>query len=209
MQKKYLLLLIALFPLRLIAQEAESDSATPKEWSFSAWAEMFIIPHEDDIFNPTFYARHKTLHLEARYNYEDKNTASLWAGYRFKFGKQVKFVLVPMAAIVFGNTNGVAPGLEMEIMYKKFDFYSESEHVFDFSSRENNFFYMYSELAIRPIHALRTGIMTQRTKLFESDRELQRGIFGEYYFGRFRAGVFYFSPFATDQFWIASFSVDF
>ena len=209
MQKKYLLLLIALFPLRLIAQEAESDSATTKEWSFSAWAEMFIIPHEDDIFNPTFYARHKTLHLEARYNYEDKNTASLWAGYRFKFGKQVKFVLVPMAAIVFGNTNGVAPGLEMEIMYKKFDFYSESEHVFDFSSRENNFFYMYSELAIRPIHALRTGIMTQRTKLFESDRELQRGIFTEYYFGRFRAGVFYFNPFASDQFWIASFSVDF
>ena len=209
MQKKYLFLLIAFFPLRLIAQQAETDSTTTKEWNFSAWAEMFIIPHDEDIFNPTFYARHKTLHLEGRYNYEDKNTASLWAGYRFKFGKQVKFVLVPMAAIVFGNTNGVAPGLEMEIMYKKFDFYSESEHVFDFSSKENNFFYMYSELAIRPIHGLRTGIMTQRTKLFKSDRELQRGIFAEYYFGRFRAGVFYFSPFASDQFWIASFSVDF
>ena len=148
-------------------------------------------------------------HLEARYNYEDKNTASLWAGYRFKFGKGVKFVIVPMAAIVFGNTNGVAPGLEMEIMYKKFDFYSESEHVFDFSSKENNFFYMYTELAIRPINALRTGIMTQRTRVFESDRELQRGIFAEYYFGRFRAGVFYFNPFDSDQFWVASFSVDF
>ena len=208
MGKKYLLLLFGLVSLRLFAQESQIDSAS-NQWNFSAWAEMFIIPHEEDIFNPTFYARHKTLHLEARYNYEDKNTASLWAGYRFKFGKQVKFVLVPMAAIVFGNTNGVAPGLEMEIMYKKFDFYSESEHVFDFSSKENNFFYMYSELAIRPIPALRTGIMTQRTKLFESDRELQRGIFGEYYFGRFRAGVFYFSPFASDQFWIASFSVDF
>jgi hypothetical protein len=208
MGKKYLLMLFGLVSLRLFAQENQIDSASA-QWNFSAWAEMFIIPHEEDIFNPTFYVRHKTLHLEARYNYEDKNTASLWAGYRFKFGKQVKFVLVPMAAIVFGNTNGVAPGLEIEIMFKKFDFYSESEHVFDFSSRENNFFYMYSELAIRPIHALRTGIMTQRTKLFESDRELQRGIFGEYYFGRFRAGVFYFSPFASDQFWIASFSVDF
>ena len=118
-------------------------------------------------------------------------------------------MIVPMAAIVFGNTSGVAPGLEMEIMDKKFDFYSESEHVFDFSSKENNFFYMYTELAIRPINALRTGIMTQRTRVFESDRELQRGIFAEYYFGRFRAGVFYFSPFASDQFWVASFSVDF
>jgi hypothetical protein len=68
---------------------------------------------------------------------------------------------------------------------------------------------MYSELAIRPIHALRNSIMTQRTRLFESDREWQRGIFAEYYFGRFRAGVFYFSPLASDQFWIASLSVDF
>lgn len=208
MGKKYLLLLAGFVSTELFAQENQTDSAT-SHWNFSAWAEMFIIPGEEDFFNPTFYARHEKLHLEARYNYEDRNTASLWAGRRFKFGKGVKFVFVPMAAIVFGNTNGIAPGLEVEIMYKKFDFYSESEHVFDFNTRENNFFYMYSELAIRPINPLRTGIMTQRTRVFESERELQRGIFAEYYFGRFRAGVFYFSPFDSDNYWIASVSVDF
>ena len=208
MSKKYLLFLIGFASLKVLAQENQIDSAS-SQWNFSAWAEMFIIPGEEDFFNPTFYARHKSLHLEARYNYEDRNTASLWAGHRFKFGKGVKFVLVPMGAVVFGNTNGIAPGLEIEVMYKKFDFYYESEHVFDFNSKENNFFYMYSELAIRPIQALRTGIIAQRTRLFESEREIQRGIFAEYYFGRFRAGVFYFSPFASDNFWVASFSVDF
>jgi hypothetical protein len=114
-----------------------------------------------------------------------------------------------MVGIAFGNTDGIAPGLELEIMYKKFDFYMESEHLLDFSGKENNFFYMYSELAFRPIQPIRTGLITQRTRLYESDRELQRGIFGEYYFGRFRAGIFYFSPFASDNFLIASFSVDF
>jgi len=208
MAKKHLFLLIGFASLKLCAQEGQVDTTSSK-WNFSAWAEMFIIPGEEDFFNPTFYARHKSLHLEARYNYEDKNTASLWAGHRFKFGKGVKFVFVPMGSIIFGNTNGLAPGLEMEIAYKKFDFYSESEYVFDFSSHQNNFFYNYSELAIRPIDPLRTGVVTQRTRLFESPRELERGIFAEYYFGRFRAGVFYFNPFATDNFWIASFSVDF
>jgi hypothetical protein len=208
MSKKYLFLLIGLTSLKLSAQENQVDSADA-QWRFSAWAEMFIIPGEEDFFNPTFYVRHKTLHLEARYNYEDRNTASLWAGHRFKFGKGVKFVVVPMGSIVFGNTNGLAPGLEMEIMYKKFDFYAESEYVFDFSSMDNNFFYNYSELAIRPITPLRTGIITQRTKLFETPREFQAGIFTEYYFGRCRAGVFYFSPFASNNYWIASFSVDF
>jgi hypothetical protein len=167
------------------------------------------MPGEKDFFNPTFYARSDKLHFEGRYNYEDRNTASFWGGWRFKFGKGVKIVVAPMAGIIFGNTDGIAPGLELEITYKKFDLYSESEYVFDFNAGENNFFYMYSELAIRPIKSLRTGIMTQRTRLYESDRELERGIFAEYYFGRFRIGAFYFSPFASGNFWIASASVDF
>ena len=208
MRKIYLLLLLGFVSIKLFAQETAADSANSK-WSFSAWAEYFIIPGEKDFFNPTFYARSDKLHFEGRYNYEDRNTASFWGGWRFKFGKGVKFVIVPMAGIVFGNTEGIAPGLEMEIAYKKFDLYSESEHVFDFSGKKNNFFYMYSELAFRPIKAIRTGIMTQRTKVYETDRELQRGIFGEYYFGRFRVGAFYFNPFANDNFLIASFSVDF
>ena len=208
MSKKIVLVLIAFVSLKSFAQEIQTDS-TRSKWNFSAWAEMFIIPGEEDFFNPTFYARTEKLHLEGRYNYEDRNTASVWGGRRFKFGKEVNFVFVPMAGAVFGNTNGFAPGVEIEIGWKRFDFYSESEYVFDFNERQNNFFYMYSELAIRPISPIRTGVMTQRTRVFESERELQRGIFAEYYFGRFRAGVFYFSPFASDNYWIASFSVDF
>lgn len=208
MSRRYLLLLVAFISANLFGQDKEPDS-TGSKWNFSAWAEMFILPDEGDFFNPTFYARGKTLHFEGRYNYEDRNTVSLWAGRRFKFGKKVQFVLVPMAGVVFGNTDGIAPGFEAEITYKKFDFYVEAEYVFDFESSDGNFFYEYTELAIRPIRPVRTGLMTQKTKVYQLEREFQRGIFAEYYFGAFRAGVFYFSPFSSDQFWIASVSVDF
>jgi hypothetical protein len=208
MNKKYLLFLICFGALKLFAQEKEIDS-TSSQWNFSAWAEMYIIPGEEVFFNPTFYANHKSLHLEGRYNYEDRSTASLWAGRRFEFGKGVKFVFIPMASIVFGNTNGMAPGLETSITYGKFDLYSENEYVFDFTSKSNNFFYAYSELAISPLKPIRTGATIQRTRVFESPRELQRGIFLEYYFGKCRGGAFYFNPFSSDNYWIASFSVDF
>jgi hypothetical protein len=201
-------LLIAFITLQLSAQVNEIDSSNSK-WNFSAWAEMFIIPGDKDLFNPTFYARHKKLHLEGRYNYEDRNTVSFWAGQRFELGNKVRFVFVPMVGLVFGNTNGIAPGLEMEISCWKLDFYSESEYVLDYAAQESNFFYMYSELAVRPIHAIRLGGIGQRTKVFETPRETQYGMFGEYYFGRFRVGVFYFSPFADNNYWIASASVDF
>src|SRR5262245_17919341 len=98
MGTKLCLLLIGLVSLNAYAREPDS---TNEQWRFSEWAEMFIIPGEEDFFNPTFYARHKNLHLEGRFNYEDRNTASIWAGRRFKFGKAVEFVFVPMAAIVF------------------------------------------------------------------------------------------------------------
>ena len=192
-----------------LAQQENADTAA-SDWKFSAWAELFILPGEQDYFNPTFYVRHNKLHLEARYNYEDYNTASLWAGRRFLFGKTVKFVVVPMGAVVFGNTSGMAPGLELEIMWKKFDLYSESEHVYDFNTAENNFFYQYGELAWRPVHAFRFGGVVQRTRLFESELELQRGLFAEYYKGKFRAGLFGFSPFSDEyRYWIASVSLDF
>ena len=205
--KKNLLLFIVLNALQSFAQDSKKDSGS---WNFSAWAEVFIFPGDESYFNPTFYARTKKLHLEGRFNYEDRNTASLWAGRRFEFGTPVRFLFVPMAGIVFGNTNGIAPGLEMEIVYKKLDFYSESEYLFDFSTRENNFFYMYSELAIRPIKPIRTGLIAQRTRLFQTELDIQRGLFAEYYFGRWRVGAFYFNPFDSENdFWIASMSFDF
>ena len=150
MSKKYLLLLICFASLKLWAQEDQIDSAS-SQWNFSAWAEMFIIPGEEDFFNPTFYARHKSLHLEARYNYEDRNTASLWAGHQFKFGKGVKFVSGAHGFRCFWKYKWTCSRSEIEITYKKFDFYSESEYVFDFSSGKIISFYNYSELAITPM----------------------------------------------------------
>jgi hypothetical protein len=205
--KKYVWLFTSLLSLKALAQEA-TDSTTSK-WNFSAWTELFILPDEQNFFNPTFYARTTTLHLEGRYNYEDRNTVSLWAGRRFRFGKDVEFLLVPMAAVILGNTGGMAPGLEAEISYRKLDFYSESEYVFNFQSKEDNFFYIYSELAARPLEPLRIGLMAQRTRVVQAEREIQRGLFAEYYFGRFRAGAFYFNPFSSSYFWLASVSVDF
>ncbi len=72
------------------------------------------------------------LHLEARYNYEDRNTASVFAGMNFSFGNQLKLSLTPMAGLVFGRLNGAAPGLETVLSYKIFNFNSQSEYLFDF-----------------------------------------------------------------------------
>lgn len=208
MQKIFLGFIIFFLPFRLFAQENTNDSSGSK-WSFSASGYYYFIPNEKNSSTLIGYADHKALHLEARYNYEDRNTASLFAGWRFETGKNFQFGVTPMVGFAFGNTNGFVPAVELDATYKIFDFYSESEYLVDFAVRENNFFYTWSELGVSPFDFLRTGITAQKTRLYQTGLDVQRGIFAEYSFWKLTAGAYYFNPFSKDNFVIASLSMDF
>jgi hypothetical protein len=208
MYKIFIILLVSFLPFLLYAQQNEGDSSQPK-WSFSTSGYYYFIPDDKNTLTLIGYADYKALHLEARYNYEDQHTGSAFAGWRFETGKKFELGVTPMMGIAFGNTNGVIPALELDAAYNIFDFYSESEYLVDFSGKENNFFYVWSELAVSPLDALRTGISIQRTRLYQTKFDTQRGIFAEYSFRKFTTGAHYFNPFTSDSFVIISLSVDF
>jgi len=193
MTKKYLLLFIGFASLKLCAQENQMDSASAR-WNFSAWAEMFIIPGEEDFFNPTFYARHQSLHLEARYNYEAQKAGSLWVGRNFSFGDKLVFAVTPMVGGVFGDLNGIAPGYNLSLSYGKVELSSQTEYVFDLQNRSGNFFYTWSELTYSPVDWFRTGLVVQRTKAYETDLDIQRGLLAGFSYKKidFTAHVFNF-----------------
>ena len=54
--------------------------------------------------------------------------------------------------------------------------YGESEYVVDANDREDNFFYNWSEVTLAPVEWFRFGLVTQRTRVYQSDREIQRGV---------------------------------
>jgi len=217
MTMRYILIIIllSLITIKMPAQKASEDSlATAQDtasssWSFEADAYYYILPGEKNTTTLLGYADHKSLHLEARYNYEDEKTASLFGGYMFETGRKLKLSVTPMIGFVIGNTDGIAPGLELSLTWKKLDFYSESEYVIDFDGQENNFFYTWTELAISPFRNFRTGISGNRTRLFQSELEIQKGIFAEYSFWKLTAGVHYFNPFSNDYFVIVTLGIEF
>jgi hypothetical protein len=114
-----------------------------------------------------------------------------------------------MIGFAIGNTNAIIPALELEASYKIFDFYSESEYLVDLESKENNFAYTWSELAVNPTDFLRIGVVAQRTRLYETEFDLQRGILAQYSFRKLTAGMYYFNPFSNGDFLTVSLSVDF
>ena len=155
---------------------ALTEELEEKTWSFSASAYTYIVPDSREYVQPTFTADRGSLHLEARYNYEDLDTGSAWIGYNFSGGEKLAWELTPMLGGVFGETTGVAPGYKGSLSWWKLELYSEGEYVFDTDDSSESFFYSWSELTLAPLDWFRFGLVTQRTRVYESDREIQRGV---------------------------------
>jgi len=171
-------LAIALLPSAAFAQSATPPPADDEPaWEFSVAGATYFFDVADNYLQPTFTADHDWLHLEARHNYEALDTGSAWIGYNFSGGETVTWELTPMLGAVFGATDGVAPGYKGSIGWKKLEFYSEGEYVFDAGETADSFLYNWSELTFAPVESFKFGLVTQRTRVYQTDRDIQRGLF--------------------------------
>lgn len=185
---------------------AQSDSS---QWNFSTDVNFYIIPHDFFVL-PVFRADKNKLHLEARYNYEDRETFSGWVGYNFSGGDDVfSYTFTPMLGGVVGLSNGIAPGLEFTITYKNFELYSEMENLFGLQDSENNFYYNWADLTYSPTDWLWLGISGQRTRLYQTDLEIQRGIIVGAGFKNIELTTYSYNIGFADPFFIITLSASF
>jgi hypothetical protein len=155
---------------------AMTEPAPAQPWTFAVTAYTYRTPEGDDYVQTSFLADRGWLHLEARHNYEDLDTGSLWLGRNFTFGEELQLEITPMVGAVFGQTQGVAPGYRGTLTWGPFDLYSEGEYLLDTEDATDSFFYSWSELAWSPTDWLRVGIVAQRTRAYETDLDVQRGL---------------------------------
>lgn len=172
---------LALLSVRTTGQTKENNppepSATPaREWTFTASAYTYVVPHSQVYVNPNFTADHKRLHFEVRYNYEAKETGSVWLGYKFSRGDKLVLEITPMVGGVFGKLKGIAPGYLASLTYKKFDISSQGELVIAAGDRSDSFFYTWTELGYSPVAWFRGGLVIQRTRAYQTNFDIQRGL---------------------------------
>lgn len=195
----FIILIVSCCGIRTAAQDTAARAVRPE---FAVSGFYYIIPAATNTASVIATADYKNWHGELRYNYEDVRTASFFAGKTFAFGRKLQVSLTPLIGIVAGQTNAVAPGLETQLEYSILDFYAESEYVFDFRGRESNFYYVWSELGVSPFKTLRAGITVQRTKLYKTRFDVQKGIFGSYGIKDFKPSVYYFNPGSAHHFFV-------
>jgi hypothetical protein len=170
------------------------EKEAERSWSFSASAYAYIVPNDREYVQPTIAADRGWLHLEARYNYEDLETGSAWVGCNFKGGDKLAWEFTPMLGGVFGNTTGIAPGYKGSLSWWKLELYSEGEYVFDTGDSSESFFYNWSELTLAPVDWFRFGLVTQRTRVYETERDVQRGVLVGFTWKRVNLTTYMFNP---------------
>jgi hypothetical protein len=180
-----------------VVVEEEADPG----WAFSASAYTYFVPDDDDYIQPTFTLDRDWLHLEARYNYEAKDTASLWAGYNLSGGDELAWELTPMLGVAFGDLEGVAPGYKGSLSWWRLELYSEGEYLAGTEDSSDSFFYNWSELTFALTERCRFGIVTQRTQAYDSDRDIQRGLLAGLSLQRVDVTAYVFNP-DDDPSWV-------
>jgi len=182
--------------LLLFATPAFTQTAPPpaKAWSFFASAYTYVVPTASNYMQPTFTADRDRLHLEARYNYEAQKTGSAWIGWNFSGGDAVEWQLTPIVGTIFGEVDGFAPGYKGSIAWRRLSLSTESEYVIDTTNTTNSFLYNWSELTYDMTESFRAGLVVQRTRAYQTDRDVQRGIMAGYSYRRAEFAFYLFNP---------------
>jgi len=207
--RKSLLVLAVVVPCAASATPPDSLGTSGKQnaWEYSVSGFYYALPADDDVFMAVGKADHGSLHLEARYNYEDRKTASLFAGWTVSTGESFSAMLTPMAGVAFGRTTGIVPALEASLGYGMFDFYVESEYLLDLKDNSGNFFYSWLELGVAPTDLIRAGLAAQRTRIFQSPLEVDRGVFAQLTREPVSVSVYAFNLFTDNWFIVAGVAI--
>jgi len=181
-----------------------ADETPAWEWGPSVL--FYVLRDEPSYVQPTLTVDRGALHLEGRYNYEAKDTGSVWVGWNFSFGEELKLGLTPMVGGVFGQLNGIAPGLTLTLEWGPVAFWSQGEYVFDLADFSRSYFYAWSELSVTGPDWLRVGLALQHTRVFETSTQLQGGPLVGFAFWKLSTTVYFFAPGQQDQFVVLALS---
>ena len=142
-----------------------AETATPGEpaWSGAVTGMYYAMRDQPDFGVGVASLNHGPLHLEARYNYEARDSGSAFVGWKFAGGDSVSYELTPIIGALFGAARGVVPGLEASIGWRSLDVYVEAEYVRDLDESSASYFYSWTELGWKPVEWLRIGLVGQRT----------------------------------------------
>ena len=141
------------------------------------------------------YKGNNNFYAEARYNYEDLNTVSLYGGRCFTGGKNISYSITPMTGLVFGKFNGVSFATNATADYRRLNFSGQVQYTVNSKEKKESFFYNWSEISYQVFEKIYSGISIQQTMQVNTKMKTEKGLLIGYCSGKITIPVYIFSPF--------------
>ena len=109
------------------------------------------------------YQTKKGLYTEGRYNYDDVNTFSLYAGKTISGGNKIEYTVIPMLGFSVGDFQSIAAATKMEFSYRKLFMSAEIQYNHALRNEETSFFFTWPEIGIDISDYFFTGMAAQYT----------------------------------------------
>jgi hypothetical protein len=180
-----------------------------KPWKVTASVLAYFVPDQPDFVMALVPVDVGRLHFEGRYNYEAVRSGSAFVGANAAWGDALKLTITPMLGAVLGDVRGLVPALRWTLTWWKVDLYSESEVVIDLGDAGASFFYQWAELGLSPLGWLRVGLAVQRSRVFQTALDVQRGLFVGVTIRFLTVTLYEFNAGWTSPTWVGAASVTF
>jgi len=98
---------------------------------------------------PQFWLKTKKVYCEARYNYEDSNTLSLYFGKPIELSKKKDIELIPMIGGVIGISNGLSIAFSFQTETNNFTSSTQCNYFINKNSNSNNYLFDWSSITYK------------------------------------------------------------
>jgi hypothetical protein len=186
--------------LQVPAGEPPAPTPASPPWELSLDTFYMDPPGSASYLSAILSADRGQLHLEGRWNYEDRNTGSISVGWSMPWEGEVHGSITPMIGVAAGDTDGIVPAVSLAVNWKSLSFTSEAEYLIGTSSGSQDFVYSWNELTYAFSERFVVGLVGQRTNVFDQDLTIDRGFLVGVALGRTRLTAYVFNPDLDDPY---------
>jgi hypothetical protein len=140
-------------------------------------------------------------YAEFRYNYEDKKTFSLYAGKIFTGGKALEYTITPLLGYSVGRFNGLSFATNAEAEWKDFFISTQTQYSLSVKTKEESFFFTWSEAGYEISPHFFTGLAIQYTRL-SGQNDFEPGLLAGLSFKNISFPCYVFGPFHRDRYFV-------
>ena len=136
---------------------------------------------------------------ELRYNYEEAETFSLFAGKTIAGGRKTEYSFSPMVGYSVGLFTGLSFAVNSEAEWKSFYLSSQTQYSIALKNNAENFFFTWSELGYNISPHFFSGLTAQFT-MQSGSSDLEPGFVAGVTLKNFTIPFYIFSPFKANRY---------